>query len=128
MVQIRYKGQNYLIVGKYRFNNGYTEVKDEDFYEMMKSPTFAYRVNQRILEVPKGFPIEKPEAESVKKSKEIKDSSDSKATSDKEVAKDSTKDAAKAGSNVASTAKDALAQENAVAADSKDVDSNKNKK
>ena len=113
MVQIRYKGQNYLIVGKYRFNNGYTEVKDDDFYEMMKSPTFAYRVNQRILEVPKDFPLEKPQAPEIsenKKAKEIKEK-DSKEAPIKEVA-----------------TKETNSKEKDVAADQKDIDSNKNKK
>jgi hypothetical protein len=67
MVAIRYKGQNYLVFGKYRIANGYTEIPDADFYQLMKSPTFAYRVNQRILEVPKDFPIEKPKEDSKNK-------------------------------------------------------------
>lgn len=89
MVQIRYKGQNYLVFGKYRFNNGYTEVKDEDFYELMKSITFAYRVNEKILEVPKDFPLEKVDLvqesrkEKDKKELHVDNASDSKESDNK---------------------------------------------
>jgi len=101
MVQVLSKNSSYLIIGKYRFNMGYTEVPDEDFYELMKSPTFAYRIKQGILSVPKGFPLEKPEAPKedleVKKAKDVKESA-------KEAPKKS------------------------LETDSKDSDSNKNKK
>jgi hypothetical protein len=82
MVAIRYKGQNYLVFGKFRIANGYTEIPDADFYKLMKFPTFAYRVNQRILEVPAGFPIDKPADE--KKDKSVEEDADS---SDKLTAK-----------------------------------------
>lgn len=61
MVQLRYKGQNTLFVGGYALKAGFNEMKDEDFYKLMKnSKTFKLRVDQKILEVPAGFPLEKP--------------------------------------------------------------------
>lgn len=60
MVQLKYKGQNTLYVGGYALKAGYNEMKDEDFYRLMKSKTFKVRVETKVLEVPAGFPIEKP--------------------------------------------------------------------
>lgn len=61
MVQLRYKGQNTLFVGGYALKAGLNEMKDEDFYKLMRtSKTFKFRVDSKILEVPAGFPLEKP--------------------------------------------------------------------
>jgi hypothetical protein len=70
MVQVKYKGLNTLFVGGYAFKAGLTEVKDEDFWNLMKTKLFKYRVEQKILEVPADFPLEKP-----KKKPESKDES-----------------------------------------------------
>lgn len=86
MVQVKYKGQNSLRVGNYKIVNGFNEIKDDDFYHMMESKTFKFRVQTNILEVPANFPLVKPEPisslkevpvkkmeeEDKKKSKEIK--------------------------------------------------------
>lgn len=60
MVQVRYKGQNVLYIGGYALKAGLNEIQDEDFYRFMKSKTFKYRVESKILEVPADFPLEKP--------------------------------------------------------------------
>lgn len=62
MVQVRYKGQNVLFVGGYKIKAGWNEIKDEDFYKLMQTKLFKYRVEQKILEVEPGFPLEKPKA------------------------------------------------------------------
>lgn len=60
MVMLKYKGLNTLFVGGYALKAGYTEMKDEDFYKLMQTKTFKFRVMQKILEVPAGFSLEKP--------------------------------------------------------------------
>ncbi len=60
MVQLKYKGLSTLYVGGYAIKAGLTEMKDEDFYKLMQTKTFRFRVEQKILEVPPGFPLEKP--------------------------------------------------------------------
>lgn len=81
MVQVKYKGLNTLYVGGYAFKAGFTEVKDEDFWNLMKTKLFKYRVEQKILEVPADFPREKPKKkpESKEESSEVQadDSSES---------------------------------------------------
>lgn len=68
MVKITYKGQNYILFGKHRIGNGVTEIPDEEFYRLMKTPTFSARVRSNVFQVPKGFPLEHPL--SLKKTKE----------------------------------------------------------
>lgn len=64
MVAIRYRGKNTIIFPpKYRFAFGITEVVDDDFYELMRSPLFANRVKNGVFEVPADFPLEKPKIE-----------------------------------------------------------------
>lgn len=60
MVQLKYKGLNTLYVGGYTIKAGFNDMKDEDFYKLMQTKTFKFRVEQGILEVPQGFPLEKP--------------------------------------------------------------------
>ena len=60
MVQVRYKGQSFLYINGYKIKAGVNEIKDDDFYNMMRSKTFRFRVEQKILEVEPGFPLEKP--------------------------------------------------------------------
>lgn len=60
MVQVRYKGQNFIYINGYKIKAGVNEIKDEDFYNMMRTKTFKFRVEQKILEVEPGFPLEKP--------------------------------------------------------------------
>lgn len=60
MVQVLYRGQNYVLINGYKIINGANEIKDDDFWRMMKSPTFAFRVKEKIFEIPKDFPLEKP--------------------------------------------------------------------
>lgn len=62
MVKVRYKGQNILFVGGYKIKAGWNEIKDEDFYRLMQTKLFKFRVEQKILEVEPGFPLEKPKA------------------------------------------------------------------
>ena len=73
MVQVRYKGQNFIYINGYKIKAGVNEIKDDDFYEMMRTKTFKFRVEQKILEVEPGFPLEKPT--------DIKKSADSPAPS-----------------------------------------------
>jgi hypothetical protein len=67
MVKVTYKGQNYILFGKTRIANGVNEISDEEFYRLMKTPTFASRVNSKILQVPKDFPLEKPSKKRIEK-------------------------------------------------------------
>ena len=60
MVAVKYNGTNFVMVGDYKIVKGINEIKDEDFYRLMKIKSFAARVNQRIFEVPYGFPLTKP--------------------------------------------------------------------
>lgn len=60
MVLAKYNKTNPLILCGYRLQYGMNDIKDEAFWEMMKSKTFAFRVKTRIIEVPKDFPLEKP--------------------------------------------------------------------
>lgn len=69
MVNLIYRGQNYVLIGKYKIVNGNNEIQDDDFYKLMKSPIFALRVNQKIFEVPKDFPLERPVVETKKETK-----------------------------------------------------------
>lgn len=70
MVQLRYKGQNFILVGGYKISTGYTEIKDEDFYRLMNSPTFAHRVELGVFQVPVDFPLKKLD-ESVSEANEV---------------------------------------------------------
>ncbi len=61
MVMVSYKGPNPLLINGYKFAPGKSiEVKDEDFWKMMLSKTFAFRVKEKMIQVPKDFPLEKP--------------------------------------------------------------------
>ena len=61
MVAVKYNGSNFVMVGGYKISKGTTEIKDEDFYRLMKIKSFAARVTQRIFELPYGFPLVAPE-------------------------------------------------------------------
>ena len=63
MVQVNYKGINIYFVGSYKIVAGLNEIKDEDFYKFMQTITFKFRVEQKIIEVPQGFPLQKPAIE-----------------------------------------------------------------
>lgn len=73
MVNLIYRGQNYVLIGKYKIVNGNNEIPDDDFYKLMKSPLFASRVNKKIFQVPKDFPLEKPEIEKKKEPRKEKE-------------------------------------------------------
>ena len=67
MVMVKYNGTalykigGYQKIEKYAFLPGKTvEILDEDFYRLMVSKPFAYRVNNNILVVPRDFPIVRP--------------------------------------------------------------------
>jgi hypothetical protein len=62
MVQLKYKGLSTLYVGGYALKAGFNEMKDVDFYKLMQTKTFRFRVEQKILEVPLGFALHKPTA------------------------------------------------------------------
>lgn len=67
MVQIKYKGLKTIYVGGYAFRAGFTNVKDEDFWNLMRTKLFKFRVEKKIFEVPKGFPLEKPSPQNLEK-------------------------------------------------------------
>jgi len=60
MVMLKYKGSNPVVFPSYRIKTGSNDIKDEDFWNLMKSKSFANRVNQKIFEVPHDFPLEMP--------------------------------------------------------------------
>lgn len=60
MVQVIYKGSAMMQVNGYKIVKGYNEIKDDDFYNMMKMESFRSRIYKKILEVPKDFPLDKP--------------------------------------------------------------------
>ena len=55
-MKIKYKGKNFLYVGGYKIKSGWNEMLDDDFYLLMKTKLFKFRVDQNILEVQAGFP------------------------------------------------------------------------
>jgi alpha-galactosidase/6-phospho-beta-glucosidase family protein len=59
MVKVRYKGVNHLLFGKTRINKGENEIPDEEFYKLMKHPSFSARMKTGVLSAPKDFPLEK---------------------------------------------------------------------
>ena len=59
MVLVKYKGTNPLYMQGYNIQKGDNEIKDDDFYLMMKNEVFSARVKNHLLEVPEGFPLEK---------------------------------------------------------------------
>ena len=69
MVTLKYTGTNLYVVGgyqripAYRFMPNQTlEMEDEHLWFFMQSKTFAYRVNNNIIHVPRDFPLVKPKA------------------------------------------------------------------
>jgi len=61
MVQVKYKGQNFLVFGKTKIVNGFNEILDDQFYELMIYKTFSSRVVSGVLGVPQDFSIYKKE-------------------------------------------------------------------
>lgn len=57
-MKIKYKGKNFLYVGGYKIKSGWNEMLDDDFYLLMKTKLFKFRVDQNILEVEAGFPMD----------------------------------------------------------------------
>lgn len=83
MVNVIYRGQNYLLFGRTRIVNGNNEIPEEEFYKLMKYPTFALRISNRQLQVPEDFPLEPPKSpkkdnkvESKQKSEEQEETED----------------------------------------------------
>jgi hypothetical protein len=62
MVQVKYKGQNYVLFGRTRIVNGVNEIPDDEFYRLMKTPLFRSRIESGVFQVPQGTPLEKPKA------------------------------------------------------------------
>jgi len=60
MVNVIYRGQNYLMFGRIKIVNGNNEIAEDEFYKLMKYPTFAFRISNGTLQVPKDFPLEQP--------------------------------------------------------------------
>lgn len=60
MVQLKYKGQNYVVFGRTRINTGMNEIPDDEFYRLMKTPLFKARVTSGVFTVPEDFPLEQP--------------------------------------------------------------------
>lgn len=95
MVLVKYKGQNYLLFGRFKIVNGFNEIPDEEFYKLMKQPTFAHRISSGALSVPNGFPLEEPKRADKKPA--VKDESkgeheDEKDAEDHEEEEESTND------------------------------------
>lgn len=83
MVQVKYKGQNFLVFGNTKIVNGINEIPDDQFYELMVYKTFASRVVSGVLGVPQGFSIHKKQKKIDQKSK-IEGESEDKTKSDDE--------------------------------------------
>lgn len=71
MVAVKYKGQNYLLFGSTKIVNGFNDIADQEFYKLMKYPTFSNRISSGILSVPNGFPLEDPKL--AEKNKQVKE-------------------------------------------------------
>lgn len=82
MVQVKYKGQNFLVFGKTKIVNGVNEIPDDQFYELMIYKTFASRVVSGVLGVPQGFSIHKKEKKIDQKSEIEIESKDQKPSDD----------------------------------------------
>ena len=83
MVMVKYKGSNLYVIGGYHKIPAYRlqpqkslEIKDEDFWNFMTSKTFAYRVQENIICVPRDFPLSKPK-QIAKESKNIDNQTES---------------------------------------------------
>ena len=63
MVAIKNNGKNCLMFGEISIKSGMTEIKDDDFYRLMKHPLFRFRIENKIFTVPPEFPLEKLEGE-----------------------------------------------------------------
>lgn len=63
MVKVTYKGNSTIVFGKYRISNGETEIPDEEFYQLMKHPSFSKRINNGKFSVPKDFSLPKTKKE-----------------------------------------------------------------
>lgn len=60
MVDVRYKGQNYIMFGKIKISNGVNSIAEDDFYRLMRTPLFKYRIEKGVFSVPLGTLLEKP--------------------------------------------------------------------
>lgn len=60
MVEVRYKGTNYIQFGERKIVNGVNEIPEDEFYKLMDHPSFAERVKGKIFLVPAGHPLERP--------------------------------------------------------------------
>lgn len=84
MVKLRYLGQNYISFGSHKIVNGFNEIADDDFYQLMNYPTFAARVKSRVFSVPADFPLVKPQDEKpAKKEKDLEEKSNDEESEDK---------------------------------------------
>ena len=79
MVMLKYHGLNTFSIGGYQKIASYKflpkkclEMLDEDFYRLMQVKGFAYRVKNKIIEVPKDFHLEK-EVESIDEKEKTQD-------------------------------------------------------
>lgn len=79
MVLLKYKGQNYISFGNRKIVNGVNDIPDDEFYKLMKFPTFKSRVLSNKFTVPFGFPLDAPKKDVVIEEK-IKDTEDEEET------------------------------------------------
>lgn len=78
MVQVKYKGQNYIMFGTRKIVNGQNDIPDEEFYKLMNHPSFASRISSKVFEVPSGFSLVNPNiTKKVAKDKTSEDHNDS---------------------------------------------------
>lgn len=86
MINLTYKGQNYIIFGNIKIRNGVNSIPEEDFYRLMKDQFFRARLEKGIFTVPQGTKLEptktKKAEEKPAEVEEVKDSK--KKTKEKE--------------------------------------------
>jgi len=70
MIELRYKGQNYIMFGKIKIRNGVNSIPEDEFYRLMKTPLFKHRIDSGVFTVPQGTPLEKPKDKKMEKTTE----------------------------------------------------------
>lgn len=80
MVLLTYKGQNNVYFGSRKIVPGINDIPDDEFYKLMKYPTFKSRVESSKFSVPASFPLELPK--NVEKDSKVKSSQDELDTKD----------------------------------------------
>lgn len=63
MINVTYKGQNYVMFGKIKIKNGVNPILEDEFYRLMRNPLFKYRIENGIFTVPANTPLERKKME-----------------------------------------------------------------